>query len=89
MITICDRYQINESDLMRRAIVEFVTHIQRNLNRKRSLTGPAPLSPLLWPGYATLKPHHQDSAIALDQVNSTFHRFSKIMLFASNDHIII
>jgi hypothetical protein len=26
--TICDRYQINESDLMRRAIVEFVTHIQ-------------------------------------------------------------
>ena len=29
MTTICDRYQINESDLMRRAIVEFVTNIQR------------------------------------------------------------
>jgi hypothetical protein len=28
--TICDRYPINESDLMRRAIVEFVTHIQQN-----------------------------------------------------------
>ena len=25
MTTICDRYRINESDLMRRAIVEFVT----------------------------------------------------------------
>ena len=30
MTTICDRYQINESDLMRRAIVELVTNIQRN-----------------------------------------------------------
>ena len=30
MTTICDRYRINESDLMRRAIVEFVTHIQQN-----------------------------------------------------------
>jgi len=30
MTTICDRYQINESDLMRRAIVEFVTNIQQN-----------------------------------------------------------
>ena len=29
MTAICDRYQINESDLMRRAIVEFVTNIQR------------------------------------------------------------
>ena len=33
MTNICDRYQINESDLMRRAIVEFVTHIQRNPNK--------------------------------------------------------
>ena len=32
MTTICDRYQINGSDPMRRAIVEFVTHIQRNPN---------------------------------------------------------
>ena len=30
MKTICDRYQINESDLMRRAIVEFVNKIQQN-----------------------------------------------------------
>ena len=30
MTTICDRYQINESDLMRRAIVEFVTNVNRN-----------------------------------------------------------
>ena len=30
MTTICDRYRINESDLMRRAIVEFVTNIQQN-----------------------------------------------------------
>ena len=30
MTTICDRYRINESDLMRRAIVEFVTNIQLN-----------------------------------------------------------
>jgi hypothetical protein len=30
MTTICDRYQINESDLMRRAIVEFVESIQQN-----------------------------------------------------------
>ena len=33
MTTICDRYQINESDLMRRAIVEFVNNIQRNPNQ--------------------------------------------------------
>ncbi len=33
MTTICDRYQINESDLMRRAIVEFVTNIQQNPNK--------------------------------------------------------
>ena len=33
MTTICDRYRINESDLMRRAIVEFVTNIQQNLNK--------------------------------------------------------
>ena len=34
MTTICDRYQINESDLMRRAIVEFVTqHPTRTLIR--------------------------------------------------------
>jgi len=30
MTTICDRYQINESDLMRRAIVEFVESIQQH-----------------------------------------------------------
>ena len=30
MTSICDSYQINESDLMRRAIVEFVTNIRRN-----------------------------------------------------------
>ena len=30
MTTIGDRYQINESDLMRRAIVEFVTNLNRN-----------------------------------------------------------
>jgi hypothetical protein len=33
MTTICDRYQINESDLMRCAIVEFVTNIQQNPNK--------------------------------------------------------
>jgi len=33
MTTICDNYQINESDLMRRAIVEFVTNIQENPNQ--------------------------------------------------------
>jgi hypothetical protein len=27
MTTICDRYQINESDLMRRAIAEFVEKV--------------------------------------------------------------
>jgi hypothetical protein len=31
--TICVRYQINESDLMRRAIVEFITNIQQNTNQ--------------------------------------------------------
>jgi len=30
MTTICDRYRINESDLMRRAIVEFVTNLNQN-----------------------------------------------------------
>ena len=30
MTTIRDRYQVNESDLMRRAIVEFVTNLNRN-----------------------------------------------------------
>ena len=30
MTQICDRYRINESDLMRRAIVEFVKSIQQN-----------------------------------------------------------
>jgi len=33
MTTICDQFQINESDLMRRAIVEFVTNIQQNPNK--------------------------------------------------------
>jgi hypothetical protein len=33
MTTICDEYHINESDLMRRAIVEFVTYIQENSNK--------------------------------------------------------
>ena len=33
MTTICDRYHINESDLMRHAIVEFVTNIQENPNK--------------------------------------------------------
>jgi len=30
MTTICDQYRINESDLMRRAIVEFITNIRTN-----------------------------------------------------------
>ena len=29
MTTICDEYQINESDLMRKAIVQFVENIKR------------------------------------------------------------
>ena len=33
MTSICDEYHINESDLMRRAIVEFVTNIQENPNQ--------------------------------------------------------
>ena len=33
MTSICDRYQINESDLMRRATVELVTNIQQNPNK--------------------------------------------------------
>ena len=33
MTTICDQFQINEGDLMRRAIVEFVTDIQQNPNK--------------------------------------------------------
>jgi hypothetical protein len=33
MTTICDRYRINESGLMRKAIVQFVTHIQQNLDQ--------------------------------------------------------
>ena len=32
MTTICDRYQINESDFMRRAIAESVQSIQENPN---------------------------------------------------------
>ena len=30
MTTICDEYQINESDLMRKVIVQFVENIKRN-----------------------------------------------------------
>ena len=30
MTTICDNYQINESDLMRKAIVQFVQNINSN-----------------------------------------------------------
>ena len=30
MTTICDEYHINESDLMRKAIVQFVQNIKRN-----------------------------------------------------------
>ena len=30
MTTICDHYQINESDLMRKAIVQFVQNINSN-----------------------------------------------------------
>ena len=30
MTTICDNYQINESDLMRKAIVQFVQTINEN-----------------------------------------------------------
>jgi len=30
MTTICNEYQINESDLMRKAIVQFVENIKRN-----------------------------------------------------------
>ena len=33
MTTICDEYQVNESDLMRRAIVEFITTVNRNPNQ--------------------------------------------------------
>ena len=33
MTTICTKHKINESDLMRRAIVEFVTNIQENPNQ--------------------------------------------------------
>ena len=33
MTTICDEYRINESDLMRRAIVEFITTVNRNPNQ--------------------------------------------------------
>ena len=33
MTSICDQYQINESDLMRRAIVEFITTVNRNPNQ--------------------------------------------------------
>ena len=33
MTTICDEYHINESDLMRRAIVKFVENIQQNPNQ--------------------------------------------------------
>ena len=30
MTTICDEYQVNESDLMRKAISQFITNIQQN-----------------------------------------------------------
>ena len=30
MTTICNEYQINESDLMRKAIVQFVENMKRN-----------------------------------------------------------
>ena len=30
MTTICDQFQINESDLMRKAIVQFVENVKRN-----------------------------------------------------------
>ena len=30
MTTICDNYRINESDLMRKAIVQFVENIKQN-----------------------------------------------------------
>ena len=33
MTTICTKHKINESDLMRRAIMEFVTNIQQNPNK--------------------------------------------------------
>ena len=33
MTTICDNYQINESDLMRKAIVQFVQNINANPER--------------------------------------------------------
>ena len=33
MTTICDEYHINESDLMRRAIVQFLESIQQNPNQ--------------------------------------------------------
>ena len=50
MTTICDRYRINESDLMRRAIVEFVTNIQRTQIRPHVIRGLDPrisTSPIL------------------------------------------
>ena len=34
MTTICDRYHINESDFMRRAIVQFVETMQQNPTQK-------------------------------------------------------
>jgi hypothetical protein len=30
MTTICDEYQVNESDLMRKAIAQFITNIRTN-----------------------------------------------------------
>jgi predicted DNA-binding protein len=30
MTTICDEYQVNESDLMRKAIEQFITNIRTN-----------------------------------------------------------
>ena len=33
MTTICTKHKINESDLMRRATMEFVTNIQQNPNK--------------------------------------------------------
>ena len=37
MTTICDNYQINESDLMRRAISQFVQNINSNPTDKGKL----------------------------------------------------
>ena len=33
MTSICDEYQVNESDLMRKAIAQFITNIRPNPNQ--------------------------------------------------------